>query len=229
MKVVQLISWEGDLPVWILDSGLLSRAERIDVVNFIASLVPDDETDLTILSFPLEIGEGRESRTVCLEGYFRGLDISKNDPSKGYLLSQLQGGCGGRANDLARRLVLLRGSVFFANRAPLNKDEEEILFLLAEHRLNERAIELQRLRRRVERQRRILVPGTGTTQGQRRALSDELVRVILERDQVCQECGSDEDLQLDHVIPVSRGGNDSEDNLRVLCGTCNRRRGALNL
>lgn len=42
----------------------------------------------------------------------------------------------------------------------------------------------------------------------------------------CADCGSTEDLTLDHIHPWSRGGSDTEDNLRVLCRSCNSRKGA---
>jgi 5-methylcytosine-specific restriction endonuclease McrA len=39
------------------------------------------------------------------------------------------------------------------------------------------------------------------------------------------ECGSDFDIQYDHVIPVARGGSNEVDNLQILCATCNRKKG----
>jgi hypothetical protein len=42
----------------------------------------------------------------------------------------------------------------------------------------------------------------------------------------CRQCGSTQDLHYDHVIPWSRGGTNSVANIQLLCGPCNRRKGA---
>jgi hypothetical protein len=42
----------------------------------------------------------------------------------------------------------------------------------------------------------------------------------------CVECGSNFDLQYDHVIPVAMGGASTEANLQLLCSPCNRAKGA---
>jgi hypothetical protein len=39
-------------------------------------------------------------------------------------------------------------------------------------------------------------------------------------------CGSTEDPHYDHVIPWAKGGADTVANLQILCGPCNRRKGA---
>ena len=41
----------------------------------------------------------------------------------------------------------------------------------------------------------------------------------------CVFCGSSENLEADHLIPKSRGGEDSADNLVLSCRTCNASRG----
>lgn len=37
----------------------------------------------------------------------------------------------------------------------------------------------------------------------------------------CVKCGSGEDLTIDHIISVYRGGSDDDDNLQTLCNRCN--------
>lgn len=42
----------------------------------------------------------------------------------------------------------------------------------------------------------------------------------------CEDCGAEHELELDHVVPWSRGGAHHLSNVRVLCGPCNRRKAA---
>lgn len=50
-------------------------------------------------------------------------------------------------------------------------------------------------------------------------------RVYARDNFTCQECGTANDLTLDHIEPWSTGGPDTVDNLRVLCRPCNSRKG----
>mgnify|MGYP002526445271 FL=1 len=48
---------------------------------------------------------------------------------------------------------------------------------------------------------------------------------ILTRDRVCQLCGTtkeQERLEVDHIVPRSKGGTNDPGNLQVLCAPCNR-------
>lgn len=58
-------------------------------------------------------------------------------------------------------------------------------------------------------------------------ISASIRRLVLERDgRVCRLCGSIHQIELDHIIPFCRGGQDTPENLRALCKVCNRRKGA---
>jgi 5-methylcytosine-specific restriction endonuclease McrA len=39
------------------------------------------------------------------------------------------------------------------------------------------------------------------------------------------QCGSNERLEFDHIIPVAEGGSSTERNVQLLCETCNRKKG----
>jgi 5-methylcytosine-specific restriction endonuclease McrA len=62
---------------------------------------------------------------------------------------------------------------------------------------------------------------------QRQPIPREIRRPVFERDGgSCVEYDSTFDRQYDHVIPVALGGATSLDNLQLLCGDCNRTKGA---
>lgn len=47
------------------------------------------------------------------------------------------------------------------------------------------------------------------------------ISAILLRDGCCLRCGSTDDLTIDHIWPLSKGGTDAKGNLQTLCGACN--------
>ena len=55
----------------------------------------------------------------------------------------------------------------------------------------------------------------------------KLRAMIIARDHVCQLCGAEENLHVDHIVPRALGGTDEPDNLRVLCRRCNLARNGL--
>lgn len=57
---------------------------------------------------------------------------------------------------------------------------------------------------------------------QRRSISTmRRLKIMLRDGGHCLHCASAEDLSIDHIVPVSKGGSDDDDNLQTLCGRCN--------
>jgi hypothetical protein len=60
-----------------------------------------------------------------------------------------------------------------------------------------------------------------------RHIPDTIKRQIWERDcGICVKCNSNENIEYDHIHPVSKGGNSDLDNLQLLCRSCNRKKRA---
>ncbi len=48
-------------------------------------------------------------------------------------------------------------------------------------------------------------------------------RVLLRDGYICQVCGRvTRQLEMDHIVPMSQGGSEDEDNLRAICVACHR-------
>ena len=63
--------------------------------------------------------------------------------------------------------------------------------------------------------------------GQRKPVPREVKVAVWQRDKGrCVECGSREELEFDHMIPLSKGGANTERNLQLRCASCNREKGA---
>ena len=59
----------------------------------------------------------------------------------------------------------------------------------------------------------------------RKGIKKEIKDEVWNRDNgECVECGLKKDLEFDHIIPYSKGGADSVNNLQILCRPCNRKK-----
>jgi len=88
-----------------------------------------------------------------------------------------------------------------------------------------KALVLKRLTRR-ERQlksARAMMRGEENHAGRRAPIPPQVAHAVVERDgRWCAQCGSTEELQFDHIIPVALGGASSVENLQILCSDCNQ-------
>lgn len=78
---------------------------------------------------------------------------------------------------------------------------------------------------RLERLRKIRARDEDVAGARRERIPDDVRAFVWERDAgQCTQCGAEDDLQFDHLIPVAKGGGNAVDNIQVLCGDCNRRK-----
>jgi len=65
------------------------------------------------------------------------------------------------------------------------------------------------------------------SQPRREPIPPAVKREVWRRDQGrCVQCSSQEQLEFDHIIPISKGGANTARNLQLLCEWCNRSKGA---
>jgi hypothetical protein len=80
--------------------------------------------------------------------------------------------------------------------------------------------------RKLERARAVVATDSLPRQPQRVVIATDVRNAVFNRDGGrCVECGSNFDIQYDHIIPVVRGGSNEVNNLQILCATCNRKKG----
>jgi len=119
--------------------------------------------------------------------------------------------------DLGEKTYWLFEDRFYRDSEDLEADEVKALLLTRQ----------KQQRSRIERAKTISASPTaiqnfGSTRS-RTAISDDMKLLVWQRDQGrCAKCGSNVELQFDHIIPVSLGGASTPENLQILCGTCNR-------
>ncbi|MBL8821491.1 MAG: HNH endonuclease [Planctomycetia bacterium] len=71
--------------------------------------------------------------------------------------------------------------------------------------------------------KQLIVKLNDDTKTSSRNIPNKVRMEVWQRDRgVCVECGSNQHLEYDHVIPHSKGGSNTARNIRLLCQNCNR-------
>ncbi len=125
-------------------------------------------------------------------------------------------------------LGIFNGSKYWAFRGTFYSESEgltggEVYALVVAAEMEHQ----ERRNRQIERAQAMVAQGPQDSTPHRGHISIEIRNCVFQRDSgQCRVCGSTVELQFDHIIPVKLGGSSEPENLQVLCGPCNRRKGA---
>ena len=83
----------------------------------------------------------------------------------------------------------------------------------------------ERHQRKLERLRKEMLSDHAIEAARRETIPEDVRILVWRRDEgKCVRCGSQQNLEYDHIIPVSQGGSNTARNIQLLCGTCNRKK-----
>ncbi|HUW13567.1 MAG TPA: HNH endonuclease signature motif containing protein [Anaerolineae bacterium] len=106
---------------------------------------------------------------------------------------------------------------FYAENDGYTSDEVQLL-------LSDRA---RRRKRKFERLQKEMLSEPAIEEARRERIPENVRIFVWKRDDGrCVECGSQENLEFDHIIPLAKGGSNTARNIQLLCETCNRRKSA---
>jgi 5-methylcytosine-specific restriction endonuclease McrA len=110
--------------------------------------------------------------------------------------------------------------------------ERRLIVLLSKHKVtfvdeNVRGLIEESIRaRRLELEHPVIVQLLANVRVPRVVLQPTRANILLRDDETCQYCGKrTRDLTLDHIIPKSRGGQSTWENLVASCRFCNGKKG----
>jgi hypothetical protein len=104
-------------------------------------------------------------------------------------------------------------------------DEEKKLFIKQHYFKHEK--KFQKIQNEIKLFEKLLSIKDDGSRKSREPISEEVRFAVWRRDGgKCIQCGNKEKLEFDHIIPISRGGSNTERNIQLLCEKCNREKSA---
>ncbi len=95
--------------------------------------------------------------------------------------------------------------------------------------LEVQALILKRMRdkeKKLKRAKSLIEQEEAIFSARRESIPDDVKIFVWRRDGgKCVRCGSKENLEFDHIIPISKGGSNTARNIQLLCERCNREKG----
>jgi 5-methylcytosine-specific restriction endonuclease McrA len=110
-----------------------------------------------------------------------------------------------------KRYWLYKGKLYWEND---NLDSDQLKLLLDD--------KLEKQKKKIER----LKMKEGAIEIKREPIPEKVKIFVWNRDHgKCVKCGSQVNLEYDHIIPISKGGSNTARNIQLLCEECNRKKG----
>jgi len=108
---------------------------------------------------------------------------------------------------------------FYREDENLSPEEIKALLLMRDKK---RRKQIERAQKYLQADEALKTSSTG-----REPIPEDVKIFVWKRDDgKCTKCGSRENLEFDHIIPLAKGGSNTARNLQLLCAKCNREKGA---
>ena len=191
------------------DEMVLTEKYKSRSLNSVAILTNLDSVESPhpdfIWKLEIQIGKGASAREVkidlpCLLSTLDSLEeplLIKNSP-----------------------FVFFRNRIFMSERAPKSATEREEIVLRTKKAVYDEEAEIASIRAAVANMEAAIE--FAKSGPRRESIPEDVKMVVWARDGgACVRCGSKQNLHFDHIIPVVKGGASSEENIQLLCKTCN--------
>jgi hypothetical protein len=100
-------------------------------------------------------------------------------------------------------------------------ESEDVRKIQIKHFVFRKENEFLRMKKEVERFERF----EKANPAYREQIPEEVRMYVWRRDNGrCVKCNNDQDLEFDHIIPLSKGGSNTERNIQLLCSQCNKKK-----
>ena len=170
-----------------------------------------------VITITVTVNYGLDAKTIKLPLIFKNTPVGDREVAMAamtsgepYKINESGGG----------KLWLYRGKTICASDMSHLNDEEQKLEVI------NAVLKHKKRYKQIQRQYEAYARIEQTDAAQRERIPENVRLFIWQRDEgKCVKCGSTEKLEFDHIIPVAKGGSNTERNIQLLCETCNRAKG----
>jgi hypothetical protein len=200
--------------------GRIDSEQQIEPIHIISGLAGalsgqvdwEDKTPLIDIEFPIFVGD----KVIKLSLPINKKALKENDNE---VLSLFVDGEFKLIDKKYHGLYLYKKNLFYVQTEMIGKHTNEETILTIKKMVLSEDAKIQKLKKEVELLERL---STQDFKNKRSIIPDEVKLFVFNRDEgKCVSCGSKENLQFDHIIPVAKGGSSSDENVQLLCQQCN--------